>query len=144
MTQAHKLTYGYLPNFRGDHVVLFAGDQQSLECMADLFDKLACGTANLTAMLHTELLFAPNRGVPLTLTVTDAKLGMRRVGPTSSEPRLEWRISKDIATRFAGLTRAVAAMDEPAHQYLDTDGEDEVTVIVSKGEYDEEWLNQQR
>ena len=136
-----RIAFGYLPSFRGDRVVLFAGDQQALERLALFFDSLAEKPTNLTTMLEAEPLFRSKRGTRLTLTIADPPVGMGRIDSDSSEPRFEWRISKDLATRFAKLTRIVASTDQPSHQYLDSDG-NEITVIVSKGEYDEAWLQQ--
>lgn len=140
MPDLHKIAYEYLPNFKGDPVVLFTGDQEALEALAHFLGSLVKGSTKVTLMLDTEPLFASKRGIRLTLTLADSELGMRRVGAVSSEPRFEWRISRDIAVRFARLTRAVANSIQPSHQYLDADGEDEVTVVVSKGEYDEALL----
>jgi hypothetical protein len=138
-THDHKVAYGYLPNFKGNAVVLFAGDQHALEDLAAFLNRLVMAPANVTTILDAEPLFLPKRGIRLTLTITDPPLGMRRIASDSSEPRFEWRISKALAARFAELTRAVASTDQPSHQYLDGD-RDDVTVIVSKGEYDEAWL----
>lgn len=137
-----KVAFGYLPNFRGDRAVLFAGDQQALDRLAGFFESLAGKPTNLTTMLEAEPLFRPKRGTRLTLTIADSPAGMRRISTDSSESRFEWRISRALATHFANLTRIVASTDQPSHQYLDSDG-NEVTVVVSKGEYDEAWLQQQ-
>jgi len=144
MADAHKIAYGYIPDFKGDPVVLFAGGQQALEALAHFLESFVQGSSNVTLMLDTEPLFAAKRGTRLTLTRADSGPGMRRVGAAFSEPRFEWRISRDLAARFAQLTRAVASAVQPSHQFLDADGEDEVTVVVSKGEYDEAWLQRQR
>jgi predicted RNase H-like nuclease len=144
MMHAHKVAYGYLPDFKGDSVILFAGNQQALEALADFLDTIVQSPTNVTMMLDTEPLFAAKRGIRLTLTVADSALGMKRVGASPPEPRFEWRVSKSMATQFAKLARAIADAAQPSHQYLDADGVDEVTVIVSKGEYDEAWLQQQR
>jgi hypothetical protein len=138
-TQDHKVAYGFLPNFKGAPVILFAGDQRALEDLATFLDRLVMAPTNVTRMLDAEPLFFSKRGIRLTLTFADPPLGMRRIASDCAEPRFEWHISKALAARFAELTRAVAHADEPSHQYLDAD-RDEVTVIVSKGEYDEAWL----
>jgi len=142
-TRGRKVAYGYFPNFKGDAVVLFAGDRQALEDLAAFLDRLVHEPTDVTTMLDAESLFLPKRGVRLTLTLTGPPLGMRRIASDSSQPRFEWRISKPLAARFAELTRAVASADQPSHQYLDADGDD-VTVIVSKGEYDDAWLQRQQ
>ena len=139
-TADHKVAYGYLPNFKGDAVLLFAGDRQALEDFAAYLDELVKAPVDVTTMLDSEPLFQPKREIRLTLTISDSALGMRRIASGSSEPRFEWRISKSLAARFAQLTRAVASLDQPSHQYLDANGNDEVTVMVSNGEYSKEWL----
>src|SRR3989304_2658315 len=107
-TQNRKVAYGYLPNFKGDAVVLFAGDRQALEDLAAFLDGLVKGPTKVTTMLDAEPLFLPRLGIRLTVTVTDPPLGMRRIASDSAEPRFEWRVSKPLAARFANLTRAVA------------------------------------
>lgn len=138
--QRHKLIYGYLSNFKGDAAIIFVGNREALENFAAFLDGIPSGPTNVTTMFDKDPLFLPRHGVRLSLTPVDSHAGMRRIQSDSSEPRFDWRISKSLASRFAELARAVAAADQPSHQYLDSNGHDDVSVILSKGEYDESWL----
>jgi hypothetical protein len=138
-----KVAYGYVPRFKEDPVFLFAGDSDALHRLAQFFESLMDGPVNVTRVLDVESLFLPKQGTRLTLTITEPPTGMRRIASHAPEPRFEWRISKELATRFAELTKAVASSELPAHQYLDTDGNNAIAVMVSKGEYDEGWLQRQ-
>jgi hypothetical protein len=62
--------------------------------------------------------------------VLEARIDVPKVRPQGV-------MCKEIARRFAELTRAVAASENPCHQYLDAGETDEITVMVSKDEYDE-------
>ena len=88
-------------------------------------------------VLDNTQLFATKHKISLKLKITNSPCGMRRINSTAEETYFEWSISKDTARRFAELTRAVAASDNPCHQYLDAGETDEITVMVSKDEYDE-------
>ena len=140
--EQNRVAYGYLPSFRGDPVFLFAGDADALQRLAEFFESLVNAPVNVTRVLDVEPLFLPKQGTRLTLTLTEPAVGvgMRRITSHAREPRFEWRISKDLAARFAELTKALVSSQHPAHQYLDSDAKDSVTVVVSKGEYDKAWL----
>jgi hypothetical protein len=135
----HKVAYGYLSSFKGQPTILFAGDEQALCGFADFLANVANRPLNVTMMLDVEECFVSKRGTRLTLTVVADGLGMRRMNSSSPEPPFEWRIAKELAMQFAELTRVVANADRPSHQYLDAQ-DDEVTVVVSKGEYSNDWL----
>lgn len=137
-----KVAFGYLPNFKGGAAVLFAGNGEALERLADFLESIADRAANVTTLLNKEPLFTPKRGVRLTLMLSDSPLGMYKTGFDAKDTQFEWHISGALALRLAELIRAVARANGPSHQYLDSGGYDDIPVIVSKGEYDESWLQQ--
>lgn len=137
MTHQHKVSYGYFPDFKGDSVVLFLGDRVALENLVEFLEALSISREQGKEVLDKKQLFAPEHERRIKVQITPAPCGMRRINSTSEETHFEWSISKDIAKRFAELTRSVAASDNPCHQYLDAGEIDEITVIVSKDEYDE-------
>lgn len=137
MTHQHKVRYGYFPDFKGESVVLFVGDRVALENLAEFLEALSKSQEQGKEVLDNKQLFAPEHKRRIKVQITPSPCGMRRINPASEETHFEWSISRDIAMRFAELTRAVAASDKPCHQYLDSGETDEITVIVSKDEYDE-------
>ena len=137
MTHQHKVSSGYFPDFKGDPVVLFVGDRTALENLAAFLEALSTSLEQGKKVLDNTQLFATKHKIPLKVEITNSPCGMRRINSTSEETHFEWSISKDTARRFAELTRAVAAADNPCHQYLDAGETDEITVMVSKDEYDE-------
>jgi len=60
---------------------------------------------------------------------------MRRLASGQDSP-LAWRLSKSQASHFADLVDGVAAAQRPCHDYLDSEGRDDLVVVVSRGEYD--------
>jgi hypothetical protein len=132
MMPQHKISSGYFPDFKGDPVVLFAGDRAALENLAAFLETLSTSREQAQKVLDEKQVFATKHKLPLKVEITTSPYGMRR-----KEAHFEWGISQDIARRFAELTRAVAASDTPCHQYLDSGETDEITVMVSKDEYDE-------
>jgi hypothetical protein len=137
MTPQHKISSGYFPNFKGDPVVLFVGDRAALENLATFLEALSTSREQAQKVLDDKQLFATKHKIPLKVKMTNSPCGMRRINSTAEETHFEWSISKDTARQFAQLTRAVAASDKPCHQYLDSGETDEITVMVSKDEYDE-------
>jgi hypothetical protein len=136
-----KVSYGYFPDFKEAPVVLFTGNGTALKRLAQFFENLLVQSPHVSVMLDCQPLFEPKHRTRLTVTLTDAPFGMKRVNRASGEPHFEWGISKNLASRFAELTRGVAESDGPSHQYLDSGRADEVTVTVSKDEYDESLLD---
>ena len=137
MAHQHKVRYGHFPDFKGDSVVLFVGDRVALENLAAFLEALSISREQGKEVLDNKQLFAPGYEKCVKVQITPSPCGMRRINSTSEETHFEWSISKDSAKRFAELTRAVASSDNPCHQYLDSGETDEITVIVSKDEYDE-------
>jgi hypothetical protein len=137
MTHQHKISSGYFPDFKGDPAVLFVGDRVALDNLAAFLEALSTSRAQGEKVRDNTQLFATKHTIPLKVKITNSPCGMRRINSTSEEPHFEWSISKDTARRFAELTRAVAASENPCHQYLDAGEIDEITVMVSKDEYDE-------
>ena len=137
MTHQHKVSYGYFPNFKGDSVVLFVGDRVALENLAEFLEALSISHKQGEEVLDKKQLFPPGHERRIKVQITLSPCGMRRIDSTSEETHFEWSISKELAKRFAELTRSVAESDYPCHQYLDSGETDEITVIVSKDEYDE-------
>src|SRR5262249_19173894 len=137
MTPQHKISSGYFPDFKGAPVVLFVGDRAALENLAAFLEALSTSRGQTQKVLDDKQLFATKHTIPLKVQITNSPCGMRRINSTSEETHFEWSISKDTARQFAELTRAVAASDKPCHQYLDAGETDEITVVVSKDEYDE-------
>jgi hypothetical protein len=88
-------------------------------------------------VLDNKQLFAPEHERRIKVQITPSPCGMKRINSTPEGTRFEWSISKEIAMRFAELTRVVSASENPCHQYLDSGETDDITVIVSKDEYDE-------
>ena len=137
MTHEHKVISRYFPDFKGEPVVLFVGNRAALQKLAEFLEALAQSRKQAQKVLDDKQPFATKHKLPLKVEITTSPYGMRRIDSTSQEVHFEWGISQDIARRFAELTRAVAASDTPCHQYLDSGEIDEITVMVSKDEYDD-------
>jgi hypothetical protein len=136
MMESGKVSYGYFPDHKGNAVILFSGEEVALRRLADFFDSLRKQLPSVSIIVDRQPFLSPKRGTRLTITLTDKPFGIRRVNRSSSDPNFVWGVSKELAGQFAQLTRAVATSGKPSHHYLDS-GMDEVSAVVSKGEYDE-------
>jgi hypothetical protein len=64
---------------------------------------------------------------------------MRRTADLS----FTWELSLATMQRFADMVDGVATSIRPTHNYLETNGSDEVIVVVSKDEYPVEMFREQ-
>lgn len=128
MTVVHL---GYFEDFKDDDTLLFAGDQAGLELLEKELRLLAEGYTDLVAV-HSLPFVDSHRGVELV-----AYRSVYDSGVSGSKSKFIWERSKsgwnDTFEKIASLKNS-----EHGHHYLDAKN-DELTIMVSKGEYSKEW-----
>jgi hypothetical protein len=121
-----------------DPTLIFSGDRAALLRFASLLRQVAADPPTRGIELDQVAPFVPGLGTKVLLEVTDKPSGMRRIPGGEQGNRFSWAISPAMAMRFAELITAVAEASRPVHHYLDSDSLDEVTALVSSGEYSDE------
>lgn len=142
MRDSSKVVCRYFPEFKGDEVLLFVGDQQELKWMTGLFESVTQGVLNSYTALELLPMFDVNCSVSIVLVECDSRCGIKNLSQKALTPRFEWYITRALAMHFIELIIEVISSDGPSHQYLDSGLSDDVTVIVSKGEYDNSLLRE--
>ena len=124
------LQSAYSPIFNGGPTVLLWGDAAGLRALSDLLRKMLVGPSDMTLSEFCESV--DGRTVTVRMRANRRDTGMRL-----HHEDLEWTLRPQSADDFAGLIDALAASGESGHQYLTCGVTDEITVMVSHGEYPE-------
>lgn len=128
-----KMFVGVFPDF-GDPTVLFWGNAGGLERFAGWLRNLDGKTA-ADMPLSTLSWVTTVRNTDIQIEIGSEDTGMKRLATGQDSP-LIWRLSNSLASHFADLIDGVAASHRPCHHYLDSEGQDDLVVVVSHGEYD--------
>jgi hypothetical protein len=126
--------FGYFPEF-ADPTLLFWGEADDLSRFAALLRR-AASSPRREFPLADEPLFRPTARTSVVIVKSSAGLGLRRRGRGAADAEFRWAMDRDLARRFADLIEAVARSAGPGHHYLDAPEVDDALVVVSKGEYD--------
>src|SRR5438094_948840 len=130
----------YLPKFNlGDDTILIgADDTQDVEELMALLRPLTVPDAP-SVELHRRLAMGPMRPVRLTAYLDDADDGIRQRPKQAGVPVFDWLRSREgWLDVLAKLETLVAS--EAGHHFLDNFAEtDDAVVMVSKGEYPNDW-----
>ena len=120
---------GFLPKFKGSDTLLLASTAAALDPLANL--ALALSATGSPAVAVHLLPYVTAHGVSLEAKHSDTDLGIRRTGNHFTWLRSSdgWRAIHELILSLRGSTAA--------HQYLDGPA-DEVTVMLSVGQYGEE------
>jgi hypothetical protein len=124
------LRSAYSPTLNGDPTVLLWGDAAGLNALSDFLRKMliACGAVTLGDFCEP----ADGRTITVKMRANRRDTGMRL-----SHEDLEWTLRPQSADDFAAIIEDLAASGKPGHQYLTCGVTDEITVMVSHGEYPE-------
>lgn len=124
------LRSAYSPTLNGGPTVLLWGDAAGLSALSDFLRKMliACGAVALGGFCEP----ADGRTITVKMRANRRDTGMRL-----SHEDLEWTLRPQVADDFAELVGALAASGKSGHQYLTCGVTDEITVMVSHGEYPE-------
>lgn len=138
MTKSGTLSIGYFEEFKfGDPTILIWGDKSGLTMFSERLRKLSAAS-NKSIVLND---------IPIVRTVHDAKIRLEIVkhrsgmirSEASPEANFLWSLSPSQASDFADLVTEITKADHACHQYLETENEAEIVVVVSKDEYPDDF-----
>ena len=124
------LQSAYSATFNGGPTVLLWGDTAGMRALSDLLRKMLVVPSAMTLSEFCEAVDGK------TVTVR-MRANRRNTGMRLHHDGLEWTLRPQSADDFAALIDALAASGRSGHQYLTCGVTDEITVMVSHGEYPE-------
>ena len=125
------LRLGYFENFMGNNTLLLDGDIEGLSELAQALSVLAIGGRDVVAV----------HSLPFVSALHQVELSAHRfhrdVGVSKTRDGFQWQRS---SAGWAAVVEQVLAVKHQGrcHQYLDAPSDD-LTVMVSSGEYGEPW-----
>lgn len=124
------LQSAYSTTFNGGPVVLLWGDATGMRALSALLRKMLVVPSAMTLSEFCEA--ADGRTITVRMRANRRDTGMRLI-----HEDLEWTLRPQSADDFAALIEALAASGKSGHHYLTCGVTDEITVMVSQGEYPE-------
>jgi len=124
------LRSAYSPTLNGRPIVLLWGDAAGLNVLSDFLRKTLIAPGAMTLSDFCESV--DGRTITVRMRANRRDTGMRL-----SHEDLEWTLRPQAADDFAELVSTLAASGKSGHQYLTCGVTDEITVMVSHGEYPE-------
>jgi hypothetical protein len=126
---------GFFENFKGSDVILLDGEADGLYALAHHLRKLS--DRRVEGIDVHELSFVESHGgTRLTACPVSGNDGVRRSG--SGDRHFTWANSEEGWLDAAEKIEAVATIGQ-SHNWLHSIGNDDATVFVPSGEYDEQW-----
>ena len=126
------IRFRFFPDFKGGQTLVFHGGAKSLSDLASFIRQLGDGKT------CSDLLVMTSDDQQVDLRMIDTPHGMFKVKDFSDDNQsFEWRLSSQMVKDFASLIEAVANSSSSGHQYLDSGDPYAITVLVSKGEYND-------
>jgi hypothetical protein len=129
----------YLPSFNGNDTLLILVDDETIDWLISQFDRLSSGPS-----------FVIGDGNPIE---SDGKclIQVEQGGPAegselvrASEHCFKWSVSTSAAEHYRQVLSGMLET-RPGHQYLDPDNCPAApVVIVSRGEYDADWVRRMK
>ena len=130
----------------GPRVMLFGPQEADFEFLQHCFDELAEVSETRSTDLDQFPWVHPAGGIKLRLISLNLESpnlidrpGIRKTD--ASPPAFEWRQTSNEWKHIAELTQGFLNSNNPCHQYLTIFPIEEATVVLSKGEYTDEFLN---
>jgi hypothetical protein len=116
--------------FSTSPTVLFWGDVAGMRALSDFLRKMLVAPRAMTLGEFCDAV--DGRTITARMRANRRDTGMRL-----NHQSLEWTLRPQSADDFAALIDALAASGKSGHQYLTCGVTDEITVMVSHGEYPE-------
>lgn len=124
------LKISYWDDLKGEPAILMAGGESDLLRFSDFLSAWSRSPSRVTlngqAFVDTEI------QIDIELSENKDRSGMRI--RNIHQVRCMWILQVELAHNFSSLVRGVAESKIPSHTYLDSESDD-VSVVVSKGEY---------
>jgi hypothetical protein len=122
------LRSAYSETFNGGPTVLLWGDAAGMRALSELLRKMLVVPSDMS--LGEFCNAVDGRMVTVRMRANRRDTGMRL-----HHEDLEWTLRPQSADDFAELVDALAASGKSGHHYLTCGVADEITVMVSRGEY---------
>lgn len=122
------LQSAYSATFNGGPTVLLWGDAAGMHALSNLLRKMLVGPGDLTLSEFCEAV--DGRTITVRMRANRRDTGMRL-----HHEDLEWTLRPQSADDFVALIEGLAASGKAGHHYLTCGVTDEITVMVSHGEY---------
>lgn len=138
MGNQHSVMFGYLPDiyYDSEPALLFIGSANELAVLAEFIKRVAVEMSDTPFLLNSTNNFKAMANTILWFTVAISERRTKKIrGVIGNE--VNWVISFDDAIRFSNLIKELSVSISPAHQYLDSEYNNQLNVIISKGEYTE-------
>ena len=116
--------------FSSGPTVLLWGDAAGMRALSDFLRKMLTASSAMTLGEFCEAV--DGKTVRVRMRTNRRETGMR-----VNHEGLEWTLRPQEADDFAEMVNALAAPGKSGHQYLSCGVTDEITVMVSHGEYPE-------
>jgi hypothetical protein len=128
------LSYGYLEDFKGNPTLLFLGDP-SLGLVA-VIEQMQIAPLGTRIEIDELSQLCPRRGtkVSFTVAVSPSVRINRQKDKTGYEIDLEMTL--EMVSEFLRLARIVGSSPVPCHHYFDISANRNLTILISKDEYD--------
>jgi hypothetical protein len=124
------LRSAYSETFNGGPTVLLWGDAAGMRALSDFLRKTLIASNTMTLSEFCEHVDGKTISVRMRANRRDTGMRLNHEG-------LEWTLRPQSADDFAELVDVLAAPGKSGHQYLTCGVTDEITVMVSHGEYAE-------
>lgn len=134
MQNHNKIYMGFFPDLY-DQTLLISGSSKSLMILADIFQKIADGEVS-TFSLHQQDYFLIFDGTKVCINALDSVSRIKKL--TNNE--FNWNITRALSAHFFNLIMALIANEKPCHQYLECESDEDITIIVSKDEYEKSFF----
>jgi hypothetical protein len=125
------LRSAYSASFNGGPTVLLWGDAAGMRALSELLRKMLVVPSDMSLSEFCNAV--DGRMVTVRMRANRRDTGMRL-----HHEDLEWTLRPQSADDFAAIIEDLAASGKPGHQYLTCGVTDEITVMVSHGEYAED------
>ena len=135
--KSNAVHYGYFEKFDGGPTLLFMGGA-SIASLLELFEEIAASPVGTRIDLSEKANFAAKKNTSVVISVTPSPSVNIRILGHKPGHEISLGVTAEMASHFATLTEIVVASSFPCHHYLDICANCDLTVLVSKNEYDEE------
>jgi len=117
-------------------MIIFSGENDSVYKLQLIFEELSKGTIQNVCMNKLDFIIQVHC-LELTAIVSQNDSGLKRIDKKNNE--YQWILTRETWKHYAELL-SVFREGEPGHQYLDCNSDEVVKIMVSSGEYSDDWI----
>lgn len=130
------LSYGYLEDFKGNSTLLFLGDPS--HGLLTVIERMKSSPVGARLEINTLPYLIPRRETKVSFTVAAfPSVSINKLNEKKGY-EIELGMTVEMTSEFLRLARIVAASTVPCHHYFDISANQNLTILISKDEYDVE------